>query len=151
MLSDSFAFYIGHLRRDFINFCSRRLGELGVTYGQLFVLLQVGRRDECTPKEVSQALRLDAGQLNRTLARLAEGGFLTQRKSEADRRVTLLQLTDRGREVIAASRALFREWDEQTLAPLAPDERERLLEQLKRAVAGLRTERKDMEHEQAFE
>lgn len=41
---DSFAFYISVLRKKFTQYCSGRLAEMNVTYGQLFILIFVGKK-----------------------------------------------------------------------------------------------------------
>ena len=131
MYSDSFAFSISVLRKHFVAYCSERMAELGVTYSQLFILIYIGKRRQCSPKEISESLKLDAGQLNRTLSKLIEHGFVDQRKNPMDRRANIVCLTERGNTVFAASRSLFAEWDEQVLSPLDENSRHLLIDLLK--------------------
>ena len=126
-LEESFAGYISFLRRQFVQYCSEKLAELGVTYGQLFVVIFVGKRENCAPKEVTQALKLDAGQLNRMIVKLIEQGILVQRKNEQDKRANIVSLTPKGKEVFQRSKELFGEWDQEVLTSLSKEERETLL------------------------
>lgn len=130
----SFAACVSVLRKQFSAYCSGRLAEAGVALGQLYILLYAGHRDGCSPKDICQALKLDAGYLNRELAKLTERGMITQEKNEADRRGRIIRLTERGRDVVQLSRSLFREWDEMILSPLDHEERQTLTHLMKKTT-----------------
>ena len=123
------------LRKSFARYCFDRLYGEGITPGQFFVIIFVGKRSQTSPKEICQGLKLDAGHLNRTLARLCDGGFITQRKSDADKRVTLVSLTEKGDRIFKLSHDLFDGWDAQALAPLDAKERRQLLSLIARLAA----------------
>lgn len=127
MYMDSFAFYISALRKQFLAFCSQRFSALGITYGQLFVLIYIGKRNECSPKEISEFLKLDAGQLNRTLCKLTENGLITQRKAPHDRRVNIVSLTISGKRMFEESYNLFYEWDQLALSQISEKDRQHLM------------------------
>lgn len=127
-MTDSFSFYVSLLRKQFTQYCSERLAEINVTYGQLFILIFVGRKGPCSPKEISLALELDAGHLNRTLSKLTANGLLKQKKNEMDKRANIISLTSKGREAFERSRELFHEWDLLILDPLSDTEKQTLLE-----------------------
>lgn len=126
-MEQTLAHCVSLLRKDFTAFCSRRLAEEGLSQGQLYFILYVGRHPGCRPRELAQALRADAGHTTRMLTRLAQDGFLVQEKSEADGRARSLLLTERGEAAFRLSHALFTQWDAQVLAPLGPQERSTLL------------------------
>lgn len=132
---DSFAFYISVLRKKFTQYCSGRLAEMNVTYGQLFILIFVGKKGTCSPKEISISLGLDPGHLNRTISKLEEHGLLLQKKNEQDRRAKILSLTDKGRQVFEMSHDLFYQWDEIVLEALSDAERLELLRLLKKTAS----------------
>lgn len=52
-----------------------------------------------TPAELARELDMDPGALTRLLDRLVAKDLVTRERSDADRRVVLLQLTDAGRAV----------------------------------------------------
>lgn len=132
---DSFAFYISVLRKKFTQYCSGRLAEMNVTYGQLFIIIFVGKKGKCSPKEISISLGLDPGHLNRTISKLEEHGLLLQKKNEQDRRAKILSLTDKGRQVFEMSHDLFYQWDEIVLEALSDAERLELLRLLKKTAS----------------
>ncbi len=129
---DSFAFYITMLRKDFINFCSEKLSEIGVTYGQLFIIIYIGKKENCSPKEISLALNLDAGHLNRTLIKLIENNLISQKKNEIDKRANIVTLTEKGKNVFKMSHDLFYQWDKTILDNLTDKEKEDLLTLIKK-------------------
>lgn len=124
---DSFAAQVSMLRRQFVGYCTQELAQVGVTYGQVYILICIGKRGACSPKVIGQVLGLDGGHLNRTLAKLAEGGFVVQEPDPRDRRARVVRLTPRGEAVFQLSHEVFHRWDQEVLAPLSGQEREQLM------------------------
>ena len=143
MALESFAFYVSLLRKDFTAYCFERFQELGITRGQLFVLLCIHKKEECSPKEISAFLHLDAGQLNRILTKLLETGFIYQRKNEKDRRANIVCLTEKGKKLVEESRSLFYEWDAKVLSSLEEGSRQNLMEAMKKISMDLHREMED--------
>lgn len=126
-MNQTLAYCATILRKDFIEYCNRQLFDQGLSQGQLFFLLYVGRHPGCSPKELTLGLRMDAGHTTRTLTRLVQDGFLTQEKSSADRRVHTLLLTEKGERAFRFSYELFAQWDKEMLQGLSSEERETLM------------------------
>lgn len=133
----SFAYFISLLRKDFLSYSSTALTQRDITFSQLFILIYAHKKEGATPKEISEYLHLDQGQLNRTLARLIEKNLIDMRKSEKDRRVNHLYLTKEGKEVVQESRKLFYSWDDKILSPLEDGEKEALIKTLSKLVEKL--------------
>lgn len=134
---ESFAFYISVLRKHFVTYCSEKFVEQGVTYGQLFILIYIGKKKECSPKEISEFLKLDAGQLNRTLSKLVENGFVIQRKNSNDRRANIVSLTAKGKNVYETSHNIFYEWDKMILSQINDSSSQELMDLMKKMVCKL--------------
>ncbi len=134
MLIDSLSFYISFLRKNFTEFCSEKLSEMGLTYGQVFIIIFIGKNESCSPKDISKALNLDAGHLNRTLSKLIENNFILQKKNEKDKRANIVTLTSKGQEVFKRSYSLFDEWDDLVLSSFTNDERDQLMTLIKKVV-----------------
>lgn len=145
----SFAFYIALLRKDFVAYCSERLAELGVTYGQLFILIYISKRRECSPKDICEFLKLDAGQMNRTLSKLIENDCITQRKSTKDKRANIVSLTEKGSKIVEISHSLFYQWDEKVLAGMDETNRQTLLEYMQSITLHQNYTMEEKKHEQA--
>ena len=131
---DSLAYYVTMLRKDFSQYCSRELSAVGLSPGQLYFILYVGRHPGCTPKVLAQALRMDMGHTIRTLAKLEAGGFLVQSPKADDRRAHELRLTEQGEAAFALSHVLFAKWDDAALGGLQEAERAQLLALLGKVV-----------------
>lgn len=128
---DSFAYYISALRRDFLDYCTKRLSEFDVTYGQLFVLIYISKKGQCTPKEIAKNMKLDAGYLNRMIGKFVEKNFILYEKSETDKRVNIITLTEAGKKVVDVSRQCFVEWDQKVLSELETEKKKDLLKLIK--------------------
>lgn len=133
--SESFAFYIAVLRKYFVSYCAEKMNELQITYGQLFVLIYISKKKECSPKEITEYLKLDAGQLNRTLVKLMEKNLIIQRKNSKDKRANIVSLTKDGMKLVEESHRLFYTWDEQVLSHIDDTSRQELMELMKKLVA----------------
>lgn len=134
MLIDSLSFYISFLRKNFTEFCSEKLSEMGLTYGQVFIVIYIGKNEACSPKDISKALNLDAGHLNRTLSKLIENNFILQKKNENDKRANIVTLTSKGQEVFKRSYSLFDEWDDLVLSSFTENEKEELMGLIKKVA-----------------
>lgn len=134
MLIDSLSFYISFLRKNFTEFCSEKLSEMGLTYGQVFIIIFIGKNEACSPKDISKALNLDAGHLNRTLSKLIENDFILQKKNQNDKRANIVTLTSKGQEVFKRSYSLFDEWDDLVLSSFTKNEKEELMRLIKKVA-----------------
>ena len=83
-------------------------------------LLNIGRAD--TPNELARHLDCDAGAVTRLLDRLESKGLLERLRSETDRRVVHLRLTDAGREACACVPHVLASVHNEVLAGFSRDE-----------------------------
>ena len=58
---DTLSYYATVFHRSFTAYTTRRLGQLGLTFGSLFPVLYVGKHPGCTQAELTAALGLDWG------------------------------------------------------------------------------------------
>ena len=117
--------------RQFTEYTTRRLQELGLHFGSLFTVIYVGKHPGCTQAELTANLGLDWGHSQRTVTRLVEDGFLTREKCG---RAYRLDLSEKGQQAFAVSHQVFFDWDRQVLDPLTPEERTQLLSLLSKAA-----------------
>ncbi|MDD4849330.1 MAG: MarR family transcriptional regulator [Gemmiger sp.] len=126
-MQQTLAYFVTLLRKNFTEYCNRRLAKVGLTQGQLYFILYIGRHPRCAPKQAAQALQVDAGQATRTLARLVQDGFVLQEKDEKDRRAHTLRLTEQGQAAFGLSHALLTQWEAKALCVLSAKEQATLL------------------------
>lgn len=108
--------------RDFNRFYTRVIGVLdegllGSSFSltEARVLYELGRAESADASELRLRLGLDRGYLSRILARFDGAGLIERRRSPADRRRQILQLSTPGRQALAD---LELRSDEQTAALL---------------------------------
>ena len=120
---DTLAYYVTVFHRAFTAYTSRRLQQLGLNFGSLFLVIYVGKHPDCTQAELTDALRLDWGYSQRCVSKLERDGFLVREKSG---RAYHLRLSERGQEAFRVSHQVFFDWDRQALCALTDTEREQL-------------------------
>ncbi|MEG0752104.1 MAG: MarR family transcriptional regulator [Oscillospiraceae bacterium] len=133
-MNQTLAYYATLLHKDFTEYCNHKLAEEGLSQGKLYFILYVGRHTGCSPKELAKALHMDGGHTTRTLAKLAQDGFLAQEKSKTDGRAHTLRLTEKGDAAFRRSHELFTAWDAEALGPLTAEEKAALMTLLSKLV-----------------
>ncbi|MGI6031413.1 MAG: bilirubin utilization transcriptional regulator BilQ [Eubacteriales bacterium] len=112
------------LYRDFWAYTSRRLEQLGLNYGVLFLLIYIGKHEQCTQAELTNALQLDWGYCQRSVLKLVEEGFVLRVKQG---RAYHLSLSELGRQAFEVSHQVFFDWDREALHSLTAEEQQQLL------------------------
>ena len=139
MFRQTVAYSTTVLFRDFSDFTSRQLQQLGLNRGMLFLILYVGKHPGCSQAELTEALGLDWGYGQRSILKLVEDGFLLREKHG---RAYHLDLSKKGQEAFAVSHQVFFDWDQENLCCLDASEQAQLLallEKLTRKIADKRS------------
>ena len=114
------------IRRGLVRL-NRRLrqerGDGSLSPGRLEVLGHLYRNGSATPGEIATALRQRPQSLTRVFAELAAEGLLAREAGTADRRQSVLSLTDAGRLALERDMAERDAWLARALASLTPTER----------------------------
>jgi DNA-binding MarR family transcriptional regulator/N-acetylglutamate synthase-like GNAT family acetyltransferase len=117
--------------RSFNRLVTRQIGALNDRYlghrplGESRVLFEIGTQG-ATPRDIRARLGLDSGYLARMLRALERDGLVTAEPG-TDRRTKRLALTAKGRAEMAELDRISDDLAAATLAPLTPDQRQRLL------------------------
>lgn len=115
-------------------------GPLGLDetdYGFLAPLRRAGAPYELTPTELARSRMLTSGGTTAAIDRLERRGLVTRAPNPADRRGSLVRLTDEGLRVIDEAMALHAEAEQRLLTALGPDDRELLASLLRRLLLAL--------------
>ncbi|MDO3412385.1 MarR family transcriptional regulator [Saccharibacillus sp. CPCC 101409] len=95
-LYEKLAHFQWHLQKHHL----RRYAETGpmadATRGQGRILALLKMQDGVSTKDLSYLLGIRVSSLNELLAKMEKGGYITREPSEADKRVMLVKLTDKG-------------------------------------------------------
>lgn len=104
------------------------LSEAGnaLTLGRFLVLRAVRDTPACRIQEVAASQGITLGAASRLVDRLHRDGLLHRTPCEHDRRATILTVTDTGMTHLASAEAIVTAEQERLLAPLSPNQRERL-------------------------
>jgi DNA-binding MarR family transcriptional regulator len=86
------------------------------------------REGECTIGALAAHERVQPPSMTRTVNCLVDDGYAVRRANETDGRQVLVDLTERGREILLADRRRRDAWLAQRLRELTPDERALLRE-----------------------
>jgi DNA-binding MarR family transcriptional regulator len=103
-------------------------------YGVLVVLRRSGHPFELTPSELARQRMMTSGGMTAALDRLERRGLLARAPNPADRRGTLIRLTDAGLEVTEDAMARHTEVEHTLVASLSPAERATLIDLLRRLL-----------------
>ena len=145
-LNQTLAYAVSQLRADFVAFSSRKLEALGITdiheletcYG-LTATIHGGKPGKTVALRADiDALHADSGHTTRSIHKLEETGIVIRKAHPTDRRASVLELTDKGRQTMEASRGMFAEWDAYLLEQIPEDQCRQLRELLQTLLPHLR-------------
>jgi DNA-binding MarR family transcriptional regulator len=97
-LETSLGYYLAKARNVLVARTDQALKPLDLTSQQIGVVLMLASGRARTPLELSREMSYDSGSMTRMLDRLEKKGFVSRARSEADRRIVELSLTERGRD-----------------------------------------------------
>jgi DNA-binding MarR family transcriptional regulator len=133
------------LARHFIKICTAASAETvageGLKSGQFAVLAHLSRKTGepgIDQNGIAARMGVDRARVSQLVDELEAMGLIDRRVNGADRRARVLHLTPRGEELQARLLPAVRAAQMRVLAPLAPQERELLLDLLVRVIQGNR-------------
>lgn len=108
----------------------RQEAHTGLSPSQLSALAAVERHGPVTLGALADVEQVAPPSVTRVVAKLEADGFLTRQPDPADRRVTRVVVTSKGRNLLGASRRRKTTWLTTRLDKLGPRERARLADAL---------------------
>jgi MarR family transcriptional regulator, temperature-dependent positive regulator of motility len=102
-----------------------------VQYAALVAVERTPRIDQAT---LAGLIAYDRVTIGGVVDRLCNKGYLVRTVSKQDRRARELELTDKGRSVLAVTAPVIREIQDQTLTGLTRDEKATLVDLLRKAT-----------------
>lgn len=104
----------------------RRFAELGMTLPRFDVLAALDRHGEMTMGALSKALLVSNGNVTQLVQKLVGEGVVDMRKAPADRRSSIIRLTEEGRARFERLAEAHSDWIDEMLGELNYTQRERL-------------------------
>jgi len=116
----------------------RAVSDFGVTTAQLAVMALIDAEGQATQREVASELGVNESAVTAMVRRLHALGFVARSHDEADARVRRLELTEEGRDMLAAAGTPFARINAAIDAVLSEDDLELLAETLDRVRGATR-------------
>ena len=88
------------INRKYVGKCFGKMKELEIHPSQIPILALLGKNKEYSQKEIAQVLGVKPPTVTVSIQRLEKMGMVCRKQDEHDRRITRIQLTDKGRDVI---------------------------------------------------
>lgn len=114
---------------------SPKLAPYGITLVQFGVLNLCFRGQADTVSGLAGLIPIDAASLSRQVDKLVKKGLLRRRRSQDDRRVVRLDLTDEGTALVQEAAAVVQEVNAMLLSGVSREERRRLVSTVRKIVA----------------
>lgn len=129
---------VGHLMHKIMNHLAvaieHQLAPTDLTYAQWLPVFKLSTGMATTAAELARECRLDAGATTRMLDRMEAKGLCERQRSEADRRVVHLALTEAGTRAAEGIPAILSQVQNAHLAGFSQEEFETLKSMLRRIV-----------------
>jgi DNA-binding MarR family transcriptional regulator len=125
-LAEEIATGIVRVRKRLVAEADRRLAERGETVLAFQLLSALQRRGPCAQNELAEDVGQHPTGLSRLLEELERARLVRRARDRTDRRKIVVELTARGRALLAEGRPLVNAAVEQVLAPLGRAERQTL-------------------------
>lgn len=124
--------YIGKLIHRFMIVQNRFLqtSAAGLTNVELRAVSFVGDHERCIMREVSDYLMVPKNNLTAMMNKLVRKGVMKRERTEEDRRVVYVSLTEMGLELYGQINASYMEMSKGMLDALEPDEQELMIKVL---------------------
>lgn len=107
-------------------------GCTGISQSRLELLHQLYQVDEMSQKALQQEINIDNAAITRHLKQLESTNMISRRKNPDDNRVTLVSLTDYGRNKISVFQEEKERFATSVLKDFSEEERDELLNMLNR-------------------
>lgn len=121
------SFAIFAVSRSHRGLASQLLREIGLFAGQEIMLMQLWDEDGQSQHSLGRTLRVDHSTVAKSVRRLEESGLVTRKRSEQDKRVTLVSLTQAGRELESKVIDIWSRVESITTEDLSEQEKELLV------------------------
>ena len=109
-MNETLAFHIVSLYKDFLEYTKLRLKEIGLNFGQMPVILYIGKHPNCTQSSLTKELSLDWGYSQRCIQKLCDTLFI-EKSFLKEKNCNRLTLTAKGDEAFEICHSVFSSWD----------------------------------------
>lgn len=102
----------------------------GLSMPQFSILMQLHHKGACGVSEVSERFEITPAAASQLVDKLVLGGLVQREEDPSDRRAKLLNLTDKGRDLVRQGHEERYRWVDELGGRLSPEERAQVSEAL---------------------
>jgi len=128
LLKDSLGFRVNYLAKLMRSELEFRLQSFGISSTQWTVLVALLQEDMISQRDVAERVTLDNATTTRVLDVLEARGFISRNRTDDDRRVQIIALSDVGREFALEAAKCGEEINLAALESLTPEQKTSLIE-----------------------
>ena len=121
-IEDSVSYLLAKLTISHRNLLERSVTEVGLHSGQVFVMMELWKKDGQRQVDLAEKLNLAPPTVNKILGGLLESDYVRRAKYEDDARSTRIFLTEKGKEVKEALEEKWSEIETQTIEGMTQTE-----------------------------
>lgn len=111
----------------------------GLSMPQFSILMQLHHKGACGMSEVSERFEITPAAASQLVDKLVQSGFVVREEDPNDRRARLLNLTDKGRQLIQQGTEERYRWVDELAKKLTPEEKAKIGEALVTLTEAART------------
>ena len=119
-------FAMHHSMRERVHFAKAT----GLSMPQFSIMMQLHYRGNCGISDISERFDITNAAASQLVDKLVQSGFIQREEDPHDRRAKLLNLTDKGRDLIQQGIEERYRWVDQLAEKLTPEERAKVAEAL---------------------
>jgi len=128
---------VSYLYRSAQTHKTKRLDTFNLGSGQFPFLMTLYYHDGINQETLARRGRFDKATITRAIARLEEAGYVRRERDPEDRRAYRIYLSEEGRKIEPAMRAIAAEWSEMMLAGFTGEERRQAFALLERMAGNV--------------
>lgn len=113
---------LAHTSRRRFQLCDLLLEKLGIGPGQMPVLGELSRYTQMTQRELAEHTHVTAATISGTLKRMERAGLIQRAEDENDARVSIVTMTQKGKDCSDEAVRLFTETDAHMLEGFTDEE-----------------------------
>lgn len=114
-----------------------RFSKTGVYRSQHQILMYVAHHPNASQKEIAEQYKISTAAIAVSLKKLEKGGYIRRAVDEKDNRYNQIDLTEKGREIVDISEAIFNEVEEEMFHGFTSEDFKNLMGYLERVSSNL--------------
>ena len=138
---------IGYLNRMAHRYFNEKLGELGISPGQTFVLKSLYHHDGIHQEVLVQNCQIHKANVARAITKLEENGLVKRIPDPEDKRANLLFTTEKAKDIQSKFLDIFHAWTELLTKGFSEEEKELSYEFLSRMAMNVEPQYGDDQEE----